>query len=210
MATAEQEWSLSVLVVNVKEDGILGMDFLGEAVIDCKAKFLTLHGKRVPLVGKTARNSEKDCYKIYLDETVQLPAQSGVVVTGRVGCEEDTAGLALVVSCSGRDGLLVEDALVDLTEGKTLPLRLLNMSDFPMKLRKGMNVAQCEAVTEATCDIKVLKAKRKTCSTKMPDHLKILFEDSTEFLTREETEEVRKILLEFQHVFSSGPDDLGR
>ena len=45
---------------------------------------------------------------------------------------------------------------------------------------------------------------------RMPDHLRSLFNDATEFMVPEEAQSVRKLLLKYQHVFSAGPDDLGK
>ena len=44
----------------------------------------------------------------------------------------------------------------------------------------------------------------------MPPHLADLYEKSTEGLTQEEAEQVRKLLVEYADVFSRGSEDLGR
>ena len=45
---------------------------------------------------------------------------------------------------------------------------------------------------------------------RMPDHLRSMFNDATEFMVPEEAESVRRLLLKYQHVFSARPDDLGK
>ena len=42
LQTGQSAWPLTVLVADIEEDGILGMDCLGEAVIDYKQRTLSL------------------------------------------------------------------------------------------------------------------------------------------------------------------------
>ena len=209
LATAQDEWPLTALVVNVKEDGILGMDFLGEATIDCKRKTLRLEDKTVPLIGKTAADSHKICYKLYLDEGLELPSHSETFVTAKINCGVKMSGPVLVEQSTSKEKFIIEDAVTELTSDRKVTLKLLNLQDLPLKLKKGTHVGQCEEVSDPVLAINLLKTTKKGQKT-LQNHLKELMDRSTEFLVKSETEKVHKVLLKFQHVFSAGPSDLGR
>ena len=105
----------------------------------------------------------------------------------------------------------VEDALAEKAEDGLVYLRVMSNSDFPRKLRKGMKVAQCESVQEeAAGNIRIMASDKAPRVTRMPDHLRSLFNDATEFMVPEEAQSVRQLLLKYQHVFSAGPEDLGQ
>ena len=205
----QHEWPLTALVVNVKEDGILGMDFLGEATIDCKRKSLRLEEKTVPLVGKTSANSFKACRKLYLEEAVELQENSETFVRAKIHGDGKISGPVLVEQSKYKERFIVEDAVTDPAGDGIVTLKLLNMHDLPLKLTKGTQVGQCEEVTEQVFDIRLLESA-KNGQKQLQPHLKQLLERSAEFLVENEADEVRKLLLKYQHVFSAGPDDLGR
>ena len=208
LVTAQLEWPLTPLVANIKEDGILGMDFLGDAIIDCKKKSLKLQDKTVPLLGKKA-DTDKSCYKLYIDRTVELPEHGEIFVTAKTTGDMNALTPLLVENNVSNEGFAVEDAVVDPAADGTVSLRLLNLSETPLKLRKGTQVARCEEMTDPAIEIRLLETERKK-SKELPRHLKELFRECSEFLVGSEAEEARKILQQFQHVFSAGPSDLGR
>lgn len=51
----QHEWTLSALVADIEDDGILGMDFLREAIINCKEQTLSVDDVHVPLTNKKSR-----------------------------------------------------------------------------------------------------------------------------------------------------------
>ena len=74
-----------------------------------------------------------------------------------------------------------------------------------------MKVAQCESVQEEAAEnIRMMTSDKAPRVKRMPDHLRSLFNDATEFMVPEEAQSVRQLLLKYQHVFSAGPDDLGK
>ena len=83
----------------------------------------------------------------------------------------------------------VEDALAEQAEDGVMYLRVMNNSDFPRKLRKGMKVAQCESVQEETAgSIRMMASDKAPRVKRMPDDLRSLFNDATEFMVPEEAQ----------------------
>ena len=210
LQTSQSAWPLTALVADIEEDGILGMDCLGEAVIDCKQRTLSISNELILLVGEPMSGPERKCFRIHLNETIELSERSEAWVSGTVDCKNRQPALWLVESGENENQIQVEDALAEQDEDGVVYLRVMNNSDFPRKLRKGMKVAQCESVQEETAgNIRMMASDKTPRVKRMPDHLRSLFNDATEFMVPEEAQSVRQ-LLKYQHVFSAGPDDLGK
>ena len=150
LQTGQSAWPLTALVSDVEEDGILGMDCLSEAVIDCKQHTLSISNELIPLVGEPMSEPKRKCFRIHLNETIELPERSEAWVSGTVDCKNKQPALWLVESGENEHQIQVEDAIAEQAEDGVVYLRVMNSSDFPRKLRKVMKVAQCEAVQEET------------------------------------------------------------
>ena len=50
-------------MTDIEEDGILGMYSLGEAVIDCKQRTLSIGNELIPLVGEPMPGTERKCFR---------------------------------------------------------------------------------------------------------------------------------------------------
>ena len=183
LQTGQSAWPLPALVADVEEDGILGMDCLGEAVIDCKQRTMSISNELIPLVGEPMSRPERKCFRIYLNETIELPQRSEAWVSGTVDCKNRQPALWLVESGENENQIQVEDAIAEQAEDGVVYLRVINNSDFPRKLRKGMKVAQCESVQEeAAGNIRMMDSNKAPRARRMPDHLRSLFNDATEFM----------------------------
>ena len=87
LQTGQSAWSLTALVADVEEDVILSMDCLGEAVIDCKQRTLSISNELIPLVGEPMSGPERKCFRIHLNEAIELPERSEAWVSGTVDCK---------------------------------------------------------------------------------------------------------------------------
>ena len=170
LQTERSVWPLTALVADIQEDGILGLDYLGEAVIDCKKRTLSINNELTPLVEKPTSGPERKCFRIYLSETIELPERSEAWVKGNVGCKDQQEAVWLVESGNGENQIQVEDALTEQSEDGSVYLRVINNSDFPRKLRKGSKVAQCESVeVEPAGNIRMLVSDKAPMLKRMPD-----------------------------------------
>ena len=84
-------------------------------------------------------------------------------------------------------------------------VRLMNLSEQTHYLRKGTMVAICEPVESVVKAVKVEKSE-----TSLPGHLQALFEKSSAGYTPDQSKHVYSLLRRYAHVFSSGPQDMGR
>ena len=120
LQTGQSAWPLTALVADVEGDGILGMDCLGEAVIDCKQRILPISNELIPLVGEPMSGPERKCFRIHLNETIEPPERSEAWVSGTVDCKNNQhnqqPALWLVESGENENQIQVEDALAEQAE----------------------------------------------------------------------------------------------
>ena len=109
-----------------------------------------------------------------------------------------------------KDSILVARSLVD-------PVRVFNISDEEVLLRKGTTLAIGHPVT----DVIDLGLERKTINqvsrktgptkrTEMEDHLQDLLERSSKDLSEQQTEQLKELLLEYHEIFVDGKGIIGR
>ena len=170
--------------------------------------------EEIPL-RRLGATQEPSCFKVVLKEGVYLPPLSETVVSVKVNGAGEHQRWGLLEQTSTTqpyDDLLVARTLVDL-KGQQIPLRVMNLSSQPRKIRKGAELAYCETVS-ADCasesDVGVLGTVQSVGGeTQLPPHLTELYDRSTGSLTKSESHEVFKLLCEYSDIFSTGPNDLG-
>ncbi|GBM70266.1 Retrovirus-related Pol polyprotein from transposon 297 [Araneus ventricosus] len=94
-------------------------------------------------------------------------------------------------------GVLVAATLVDL-EREAIPVRVLNLNNTPKILDKGAVIATCEPVVDIVA---------RTQEFSETQHLSSILE-SLEMLNEKQRREVRKLLKEFQNLFSTCDADV--
>ena len=109
--------------------------------------------------------------------------------------------------------IIVGRTVVDL-EKDYIPVRVGNLSSERKKLRKGTEIAVCEPAASITptniADEGQVEVFPRGKKEPVPEHLRLLFESSTENLCEQDKEKVAEVLTCFQDVFSKGSHDLGR
>lgn len=97
LTTNNHKLPLTALLADIHEDGILGMDFLREAIIDCKERSLSLQDKHVPLFTKENLD-QRPHRRVYIQETIELQENSDAYVTATL-IEGSDAVVGIVGSC---------------------------------------------------------------------------------------------------------------
>ena len=108
--------------------------------------------------------------------------------------------------------LLVARTLVDLS-AEDLPVRVMNLTNGYVSLKKGAEIALCEPIgcvrnlehQSVDGDIK----NDLPASYELPEHLGDLYSRSKVSIGEENETKLAQLLAEFQDVFSRGPNDLG-
>ena len=136
-------------VAEIADECIIGMDFLQahSCLVNLKEGILQIGEEEVPL--HTPQVSELSCYRCCAKSSVTLPPHSETLVPGQVeGVWKQDGRWAVLQpeqTVFAQTGVMVGKTLVDL-QGEHVPVRLLNLSDKPRKLKKGTPLATCEPV----------------------------------------------------------------
>ena len=105
----------------------------------------------------------------------------------------------------------------DVMVGKTLvdaqqdyvPVRVVNLSGQPRTICRGTEVAGCEPGESVIYQQHDLTPDSQVIGYDLPEHLKDLYAQSTEGLNAGQQRQLHELLLDFQDIFSKGPQDLG-
>ena len=137
--------SHEILFADIKNDAILGIDFLSTNRCDVllSKDHLVLNGEKIACYRST-NEAQPSCCRIALMENVQVPPGTEMIVKGRPldNFDKDSVGiLEASETFASRYGLLVAKALVSPKMGK-VPLRIMNVLDqlcFPSQKHGGRN-----------------------------------------------------------------------
>ena len=198
-------------IADITDECLLGLDFLmlHGCQVDVKDGVLCLGREEIPLSKPSAGALEQHCYRAVVARPVSLPPHSEVIVPARIeglsGGERWGILESAVTTSQDATPVLVGRTLVDL-QRQEVPVRVMNLTHEPRRLRKGAALAQCEELM-SICQPDVGGA---SCQKTLPTHLVALHEQGTADLSESESQQVRGLLVEFADVFSEGPMDLGR
>jgi hypothetical protein len=212
--------NIDVLVADLSNDGILGMDFLLAAacIVDLKNLQIICEDE---IVSCRAEDARPFCARVALQSTVVIPAGEELIIPGKIvqeggkvitgtGMMEPTPRNALA-----ERGLILGRSLVDM-DAKTIPVRVWNPGTEAEIVHKGATAGRIypvdpKMVVENTPPTVICNTLSSDSSgeIKMPEHLTDLLERSSQHLSSDEISQVEKLLYEFQDIFSKGDHDLG-
>ncbi|GBM66799.1 Transposon Ty3-I Gag-Pol polyprotein [Araneus ventricosus] len=188
-----------IYVADITDPCILGLDFLQKFnfTVDLEKNEIRTGGEEIPLFSASVQYS-KSCSVLVKKRTI-IPARSECLIQG---IPEVPGQFRYAVtdfhSQVPQKGVLVAATLVDL-ERKAIPVRVLNLNNTPKILDKGAVIATCEPVVD-------IVARPQEFSE--AQHLSSILE-SLEMLNEKQRREVRKLLKEFQNLFSTCDADVG-
>ena len=201
-----------VLFADVKNDGILGMDFLTKHGCDVflSKNHILLNGEKI-----TSYRSSVDiipsCCRIAINENVEVPPECEIIIMGHAMDRVDTCGIGVLEATESfvdRSGLLIAKALVS-PEFGTVPLRIMNLSNEPCMLHKNMVAAMYEPV-----EIEKFEIVNSISSNTSPEldscpHIDDLILQSSSNLNESQKKCLRSLLYEYKDQFSKSSHDLG-
>ena len=214
-------YNQQVLIADIEAPLVVGYDFLydkqcsldiskgqllfPDQTIDCKLE------SEMPRV-----------FKIALSETVEIPANSEMITSGIFSENTPHFSTAMVDEYTNKlaeKGIFVAKSVID-TYNQVIPLRLLNLNDFPTKLYKNETAALCDQVAihsdseQGGCENEIHEQIRTVTAESivtitLPEHLQQMYEASIKNLTQDEAKLIKALLLKHASVFSKSRSDLG-
>ena len=209
------QMSHEMLIADISDECIIGLNLLEPygCQVNLKEGILIIGDQQVPLrkprVGACAA-----CCRVTQGDCVELPPRFEMVVPGRILDRpgEMKWGILEPAQSSGSrslDGLLVGRTSVDV-DREELPLRLLNLTDYPRKVKQGTEIAVCQMVQNVMDQQHPNAFSCATITTTLPSHLQDLYERSVACLMPDHKKQVYDLLCEYSDLFSQGVHDLGR
>ena len=202
-----------VLFADITQDGILGIDFMMQNKCDLiiSKSCLKVKGQEIPCY--MSNGSQPVCCRVALVENVSVPPESEIIVLGKPLDNVDRSRAGLVEphrKFVENTGLMVARVLVDPNYGN-IPLRLANMSKEPITVRRDTVTAVMQAVESVSGErVNVSQIiENDQTSDKLPEHLKSLFERSSENLDESQQVRLKQFLIKHQDIFSKSSSDIG-
>ncbi|GBN62197.1 Retrovirus-related Pol polyprotein from transposon 297, partial [Araneus ventricosus] len=189
-----------IYVADITDPCILGLDFLQKFnfTVDLEKNEIRTGGEEIPLFSASVQHS-KSCSVLAKKRTI-IPARSECLIQG---VPEVPGQFRYAVtdfpSQASQKGLLVAATLVDM-EMEAIPVRVLNLNNKPKILDKGDVIATCEPVVDI-----VARPPEFSGAQHLPSTL-----ENFQILNEEQRTAVRKLLNEFQNLFSTCDADVGR
>ncbi|GBN95127.1 hypothetical protein AVEN_247752-1 [Araneus ventricosus] len=186
-----------IYVADVTDPCILGLDFLKKFnfTVDLEKNEIRTGGEEILLFSASVQHL-KSCSVLAKKRTI-IPARSECLIQGAP--EQFRYAVTDFPSQVSQKGVLVAAALVDL-ERKAIPVRVLNLNNKPKILDEGVVIATCEPVADI-----VVRPQEFSGEQHLPSSL-----DNLEILDEGQRTAVRKLLKEFQNLFSTCDADVGR
>ena len=214
----------TVWVADISSDGILGYDFLKshECQLDFKENeiYLNLLPDSPYTEDEKLHSQSTTCARVALNETLTIPPESETLVKAHF-VETPESNVAGIIEPTMRfthtQPLLLARILVD-SSNEEITLRVLNPDIEQVKLYKNMVVAEFEPVDVIGPVPKCQNAPRcNVISSKvsdpsqenLPEHLKDLWEQSSQELNEVQKEKLQRLLLKCANLFAKNKLDLG-
>ncbi|GBN92191.1 hypothetical protein AVEN_255381-1 [Araneus ventricosus] len=189
-----------IYVADITDPCILGLDFLQKFnfTADLEKNEIRTGGEEIPLFSASVQHS-KSCSVLAKKRTI-IPARSECLIQG---VPEVPGQFRYAVtnfpSQVSQKGVLVAATLVDL-EMEAIPVRVLNLNNKPKILDKGDVIATCDPVVDIVARPQEFSGAQHLQSTL----------ENLQILNEEQRTAVKKLLNEFQDLFSTCDADVGR
>ncbi|GBO22348.1 Retrovirus-related Pol polyprotein from transposon 412 [Araneus ventricosus] len=185
-------------VADITDSCILGLDFLQKFnfIVDLEKNEIRTGREGIPLWSASVQHS-KSC-SVLAEKSTIIPARSEchIQLVSEVPGQFSYA-VTDFHSQVPHKGVLVAATLVDL-EREAIPVRVLNLNNIPKILDKGAVIATCEPVVDIGT-----RPQEFSGAQNLPSIL-----ESLEILNEKQRREVRKLLKEFQNLFTTSDADV--
>ena len=209
-----QTFNQEMLISDIVENAILGMDFMKTKKCDLMISkgCLKINGENIPCYQKQNMRLFT-CCRVALVENVEIPPCSEIVVSGKTLDHIDKDYSCLIEGSENfvqKTGLLVAKSVVDPNTGR-IPIRLANLTDKPIKVFKDTVTATMETVEVVENELVGSTGTSDISKNldKLPEHLVTLYEKSCANLDSSQSEVLKQFLIKHQHVFSKDSNDIG-
>lgn len=214
-----------MLVAPIREDGLIGLDFLQfhDYVLGAKTELRLNNRKYTTVVERVPFRA----VRVICREEVTVPANSEFILEGEGNSLLLDSNFGLIGPCDdmGVEGLIVGNSLVKPNKnGVNLPVRVANVTCEDLTIKRGtllgfmQGVDNCAILAEDSTTEPSGKALRvspasiskEIAISSWPEPLQDLYDRSCKDLNGEQKLHLRLLLDKYKNTFSTSPTDLGR
>ncbi|KAJ8944177.1 hypothetical protein NQ318_016157 [Aromia moschata] len=133
-----------VLTADIRDDCILGLDILSKHgfVVDVKNRIIQIQNEEIVMVPKFQNYNQSR--RIIVEEDIQIPQGSENIIIAKLDGNGEGLRTGIVEASERNDGLLVARSLVQISN--QIPVRIANISDKKIILKKNEVLGRCEPV----------------------------------------------------------------
>ncbi|GBN28933.1 hypothetical protein AVEN_262199-1 [Araneus ventricosus] len=185
-----------IYVADITDPCILDMDFLQKFnfTVDLEKNEIQTGGLEIPLFSASVQHSK--CAPYWPKRELKYQQDQNILFRE---FPKFRYAVRNFPSQASKKGVFVAATLVDL-EMEAIPVRVLNLNNKPKILDKGHVIATCEPVVDI-----VASPQEFSGAQHLPSTL-----ENFQILNEEQRTTVRKLLNEFQNLFSTRDADVGR
>ena len=200
---------MDVVIANVTQAGILGLDFLEkfDATLDFSKGKLVVNKYEITL---QKESNHPMCCRVSVAETTTIPARSETVLPGKVHVRGKLPDSGVVEATSRYQkhspGICVGRTLVN-PQKVIVPLRVINPTATDLVLYKGTNVAVVQQVGEVTS---AFAEDTSDQPAELDRPLQDLFDRSSEGLSENQKQSLHHLLVKHRDAFMGQDGRLGR
>ena len=214
-----------VFVASIREDGLIGLDFLQfhDYMLGAKTGLRLNNRKYTTFIERVPFRA----VRVMCREDTVVPANSEFILEGEGNSMLLSSKYALISPCSevDIDGIVVGNSLVRSTKnGANLPVRVANLSCEDLKIEKGTTLGFMQSVDESdilnensvgvlsseSVRLNQVSAKGAVNTSSWSKPLQELYTRSCENLSETQQSELKNLLNRYRNVFSTSPTDLGK
>ncbi|MCG8112852.1 MAG: RNase H-like domain-containing protein [Candidatus Thiodiazotropha taylori] len=203
-----------VFVAPIREDGLLGLDFLQAHSYSLSSESgLKLNKRKYKTI---IQKVHLRAVRVICKDTIVLPANCEMVVPGM--CPESTLKTRQAIvtpTCENNDReYMVGHTLVDPSRLDIgIPVRIMNPTDSDIIINSKTVIGVMQEVEEVkpfSCTADPSCSQAVKSEQNLPDHLLDLFKRSCKNLTRRQSHELKQLLIKHEGVFAKSANDLGK
>ena len=210
---SNQKITTRLIISDIIEDGILGMDIIMNyrMEINFSQMILQINQTRIPLCDRKGHRFGSRCQ---VKDNMTLPPYSEKIIPVQRQHETiDREGL-VEPTCTHQHnspGLLVSRCLV---QEENMCIKVANISDRPIDIASGRVICRFIGASmlniEQETSIRNIDFKKHTDKKTIPEHLQPLIDDVQIKLEPKRQTQLTDLLTEYQDIFSTGPYDIGK